>query len=175
MANCLLPSSISMCEEELYNALQYSGLVTEDMSFDEMCAVLISTYPDAVEDLTSVWELVGDSSHLVELSHNSNNGVNFKANFADIRTVSIQTDSISVKNYKQMRIRGYINFTSSSIQHSPSVTFQNASGVFETLDDIQADTNVPIDITTDASQVLQINYNGAYQTVETQFKITLFN
>lgn len=33
-------------KKELYEALQYSGLVTEDMTFDEMCEVLAAEYPD---------------------------------------------------------------------------------------------------------------------------------
>jgi len=34
--------------KKLYEALQYSGLVTEDMTFDEMCAVLLATYPQKI-------------------------------------------------------------------------------------------------------------------------------
>ena len=30
----------------LYTALQYSGLVTSSMTFDEMCAVLAAKYPN---------------------------------------------------------------------------------------------------------------------------------
>lgn len=32
--------------KKLYEALQYSGLVTEDMTFAEMCAVLAAEYPE---------------------------------------------------------------------------------------------------------------------------------
>lgn len=32
--------------KKLYEALQYSGLVTEDMTFDEMCEVLAAEYPE---------------------------------------------------------------------------------------------------------------------------------
>ena len=34
--------------EDLYNALQYSGLVTEDMTAEEMLAVLAAEYPEGV-------------------------------------------------------------------------------------------------------------------------------
>ena len=33
-------------KKELYEAMQYSGLVTEDMTFEEMCEVLAEVYPE---------------------------------------------------------------------------------------------------------------------------------
>ncbi len=50
--------------KKLYEALQYSGLVTEDMTFDEMCAVLAEVYPAWASMLNSQWVVfqTGDAS-----------------------------------------------------------------------------------------------------------------
>ena len=45
MGRCVLLSSNASAEKDLYNAIQYSGLVTEGMKFKEMCEVLSAEYP----------------------------------------------------------------------------------------------------------------------------------
>ena len=67
--------------KELYEALQYSGLVTEDMTYDEMCEALTKAYPplkvlydngDGCTDVSGGWGSSAGGLYTSGVSDNTN-------------------------------------------------------------------------------------------------------
>ena len=116
--------------KKLYEALQYSGLVTENMTFDEMCAILAQEYP-------SFFVLYKDGVNAANFANYAGNsqGHNYSntdANYSDLtitlgeninavfsgtngtRITSIVSDAIDVSAFNKLKFNHTITAKSNS-------------------------------------------------------------
>lgn len=106
--------------KKLYEALQYSGLVTENMSFDEICEVLANEYPEIYKlymSRANEGEFVDFAGGISEYAKNSsfiptiNYGaaleiINNKTNWNQSNSIAVgsaMSKSINLTKYKKLR------------------------------------------------------------------------
>ena len=93
--------------KKLYEALQYSGLVTEDMTFAEMCAVLAAEYPEMYALYMSSANEGG--FEIFQKSEQSNATLNLGTEMVLSQTnagtsrVKIYSDLLDMSRYKTLR------------------------------------------------------------------------
>lgn len=95
---------------DLYNALQYSGLVTEDMTAEEMLAVLAEVYPECI-DLYIANRTKGVPSNLTE-----------DVSAARTYDLSSYVPDLANNNYYHAGTLTNVNVTEDSISFTSSLT-----------------------------------------------------
>lgn len=110
--------------KKLYEALQYSGLVTEDMSFDEMCAVLAEMYPETF-NLLSIDKWTDTNTQARLLNSKSSDGTYLYLTFGCVSTNNATT-AITWFTSEEMDLT---NLTTLTIvgTHSSNVEHNNAA------------------------------------------------
>lgn len=135
--------------KKLYEALQYSGLVTEDMTFDEMCEVLAEAYPEVV--------------NLLKLKFTASGG----------GSVDTNTETSLVLRYKGTSEGTTNKFTSENFKVSASAKnlVLNLTATRNGSQDIYQHSLILYNVTNGTSQTIYSIPEGAY-TINTIFDIS---
>lgn len=104
--------------QKLYEALQYSGLVTEDMTFDEMCNALMNYFPMNINLLGNLTYTVSGGGRV---SANTNNSLILTYSASSDHTTNIFLSD----NFKIPPSAKYLNFTASVRRDGAGSTYGN--------------------------------------------------
>lgn len=153
---------------KLYESLQYSGLVTEDMSFNEICNVLASSFPEFMHEENATWTIYSPKNDNIKndkLERGEDGVLSFRlTNFGDAADRHIKTGNIDVKQFKYMEIQVSALFSKGSVAHKGIVSIiSNGETLHSEVVDYDVVTTVKAKIP--ASNQLSISFNASYQDV----------
>ena len=155
---------------KLYEALQYSGIITENMTSKQMLEALATHFPDAIFDETSTWSTNSIESTIVR----SGKDILLKSEGWNGENRTFTTNDIPVGNYSKMRIKGTLYCDGSATGTEPTLTI--TVGVKQ---EYQKTYTLPVDedfeIETEARKDMVVRMDSWYSAPYVTLSIQLYN
>lgn len=149
---------------KLYEALEHSGLVTEDMSFDEICNALASAFPEFMYEENATWTIIGAKDRDT-LGRNDDGTLSYYlTDFGDAADRIIKTGDIDAKQYKYMVVQVQALFNKGSVSHNGIVSIISNGETLHS-ETVEFDVVTTVKAKIPASNNLSISFNAAYQNV----------
>ena len=114
---------------KLYEALEYSGLVTEDMSFDEMCATLAKAYPEYISMICGGWEYhAGSGAYASQSIVSDENSVVASMSASESwATVSYKSPTFDITNFDVLEYVGSASINGDEPTYYANLILHNLS------------------------------------------------